>query len=261
MIVDPSNRIPLKLWLDTLEEGALQQAKNAADFPFAFHHVAIMADAHSGYGVPIGCVLATKDVVIPNAVGVDIGCGVCAVKTSSAEIGREGLIAIMRKIRASVPLGFEHHAIRQADGIFDDAPDLPIVMQELDNARRQLGTLGGGNHFIELQRDREGFMWIMVHSGSRNFGLKIANEYHKRAKDACERKRVELPDLDLAYLPAGSSDFKEYMAAMHFACAFAARNRRAMVRAIENAVLETAPEARFEEPLDISRTTYVAAES
>lgn len=135
----------IKLWLDDIEEGALAQAKNLANLPFISKHVAIMPDAHQGYGMPIGGVIATQDVIIPNAVGVDIGCGVCAVKTSLAEIKIDNLKSIMRLIRKNIPVGFKHQTKEQDEHLM---PELTyhggVVKQEYNSALKQLGTLGGG---------------------------------------------------------------------------------------------------------------------
>lgn len=235
-----SERVPIKLWLDDIEEGALQQARNLANLPFVHKWVAIMPDSHQGYGMPIGGVLATKGVIIPNAVGVDIGCGMGAVQTSINSIDTHTLKAIMGRVRAAVPVGFNHHKGAQAWDGFDRAPDIPIIQQELDSARKQLGTLGGGNHFIEFQADEEGTLWIMLHSGSRNFGLKAAKVYHKRAQTLCERWHVQLPDDELAFLPIEDPAGSEYYAAMSFCLEFAQASRDHMMSSILRIVEEVA---------------------
>jgi tRNA-splicing ligase RtcB len=144
-------KVPVKSWCPDAEQGAIDQIKMAASLPFVFSHIAMMADAHSGYGVPIGSVVATKGVIIPYFVGVDIGCGMSAVRTSLTDIDESALKSVMGEIRKAVPVGFNHHKEpREWDG-FDRAPDIEIILQELNSARRQLGTLGGGNHFIEIQ--------------------------------------------------------------------------------------------------------------
>ncbi len=168
-----SENIPIKLWLDHLEQGALEQAKNLANLPFAYKHIAIMPDCHVGYGMPIGGVMAAKDVIIPNAVGVDIGCGVCAVKTSLKHIERKNLKKLVANIRKLVPVGFNWHKKAQSKGKMPPIKqknNCPIVHQEYKKALRQLGTLGGGNHFIEIQKGSDGHIWFMVHTGSRNLG-------------------------------------------------------------------------------------------
>lgn len=181
-----TEKIPISLWLDELDEGTMQQALNLANLPFAFHHIAVMPDAHFGYGMPIGGVLATDKVIIPNAVGVDIGCGMSGVKTDLRAVSPSELKTIMKEIRKTVPLGFKHHKRRaphedmpEHTGI-EKNPRMRIIDQEYDNARTQIGTLGGGNHFIEFQTGADGCIWFMVHSGSRNLGFKVAGHYNQR---------------------------------------------------------------------------------
>ena len=227
-----SERIPIKLWLDDIEEGALQQAKNLANLPFSYKHVAIMPDSHQGFGMPIGGVLATKDMIIPNAVGVDIGCGMLAVKTSLREIDADAIKTIMGKAREVVPLGFKHQSTPQEWDGFDVAPDIEIIQKELTSARKQLGTLGGGNHFIEIQSGSDGHIWVMIHSGSRNFGLKTADVYHKKAVAMCERWASNIPDKDLAFLPLDTLEGQEYLTAMNYCLNFAFANRALMMKNI-----------------------------
>lgn len=227
-----SERIPIYIWIEEVDEETLRQTKNIANLPIAYHHVALMPDAHVGFGMPIGGVLATEETIIPNAVGVDIGCGMYAVRTSLQELSRSTLETVASKIRSSIPLGFEHHKHPRSWEGFKEAPDLSIVRQELDSARHQLGTLGGGNHFIELQKDHTGHLWIMVHSGSRNFGLKIAEEYHRKAKSYCFEHKLSLPDANLAYLSVDSRLGREYVEGMNFALRFARENRRQLMEDI-----------------------------
>jgi tRNA-splicing ligase RtcB (3'-phosphate/5'-hydroxy nucleic acid ligase) len=224
-----TERIPVKLWLSDIEDGALEQALSLAMLPFAFKHIAIMPDSHVGYGMPIGGVMATEGVVVPNAVGVDIGCGMCAVKTSLTDIDVVTLKNIMGLIRECIPVGFAHN--KEKNKWYGDMflPDIDIINQEIDNSCYQIGTLGSGNHFIEIQKGSDGFIWIMLHSGSRNFGLKIAKEYHEKAKMLCERWYSDIPCKDLSFLPLDSEYGKEYMVAMNFALSFAKENRRRMI--------------------------------
>lgn len=217
------------MWLDEIEDGAMEQAKNLANLPFIHKHVAIMPDAHQGYGMPIGGVIATNGVVIPNAVGVDIGCGMIAAKTSICNVDAEQIKATLGKIREVVPVGFSHHEDSKHWEGFNEAPDIPVIMRELQSATKQLGTLGGGNHFIEIQQDEDDMIWIMVHSGSRNFGYKIAKEYHAKAKALCERWYSDIPDPELSFLPIETREAKDYLEAMNFALRFAYENRRRML--------------------------------
>lgn len=232
MKVIATEKFPIKLWLDDIEDGALAQAKNIANLPFVHKWVAIMPDSHQGYGVPIGGVLATKAVILPGAVGVDIGCGMGAVKTSMRYPEINELKEIMGHVRKAVPVGFAHHQHPQVWEGFDRAPDISIIQQELNSARKQLGTLGGGNHFIEFQEDEEHYLWVMLHSGSRNFGLKTANVYHEKAQELCNRWHVNLPDKDLAFLPMDDLAGQEYRTAMEFCLEFAAASRALMMARI-----------------------------
>jgi tRNA-splicing ligase RtcB len=246
-----TEKLPIKLWLDDVEDEAIQQAKNLANLPFVFKWISIMPDSHPGYGMPIGGVMATRGVVVPNAVGVDIGCGMCAVPTSLRSCDVETLKIIMEKIRESVPVGFNHLKEKAAWDGFDKAPEIPIVQQELEKSHYQLGTLGGGNHFIEIQKGSDGFIWIMLHSGSRNFGLKIAHEYHEKAKFWCEKWYSNIPDKDLSFFPMETHEAKDYFSAMNFALSFAKENRFRMIERIKNAFSSSVPEVSFGEVINI----------
>jgi len=231
-----SERIPIKLWTDDIDSGALAQAKNLANLPFAFKWVSIMPDAHQGYGMPIGGVLATKDVIIPNAVGVDIGCGMCAVKTSLTEIDRETLKKIMGEIRKFVPVGFSHQKEKQDEDLMPNrgiTDHLKIVGQEYQSALKQIGTLGGGNHFIEIQKGSDGFIWIMIHSGSRNLGFKVADYYNKLAVKLNEKWHSKVPkEWELAFLPIDSEEAQDYIQEMSYCVDFALANRRLMMKRV-----------------------------
>lgn len=229
MRVVDTERIPIKLWLEDIEEGAMAQARNLANLPFAYRWIAVMPDAHVGYGMPIGGIMATEQVIVPNAVGVDIGCGMIAARTDLREISTEDLKDIMGRARTKIPLGFNHHPEPQEWFGFNQAPDLPVIQRELASARKQLGTLGGGNHFIELQMGSDGFVWAMIHSGSRNFGLKTATEYHKTAQWLCEKWHADIPDKDLAFLPIEEKEGHDYYMAMHYCLDFAAASRALMM--------------------------------
>jgi tRNA-splicing ligase RtcB len=256
---DGGLRVPIKAWLPSwsnMEEGCLAQASNLARLPFAYKHVAIMPDCHQGYGMPIGGVLAAKGVIIPNAVGVDIGCGMAFKHTNiPANLLRDtqtgsGSLAqlIVGQIMRNVPVGFAHHTTKQASKALDEfaelvAPYLPETPldDEVDAGYFQIGTLGGGNHFIELQEDEQGFLGVMLHSGSRNFGLKIAKFYNEKAKALNAKWHTSVPpEYDLAFLPVDSDEGQQYITWMKLALDFAAENRAAMLQAVvaivENAV-------------------------
>lgn len=232
-----TERIPIKLWIEDIEEGALEQAQNMANLPFAFRHVAIMPDSHQGYGMPIGGVLATNGVIIPNAVGVDIGCGMCALKTNLTEIETTTLKKVMSGIRNKVPLGFNHHKERQNEALMPSNENVikgGIVERQYEAALKQIGTLGGGNHFIEIQKGSDGHIWIMIHSGSRNIGLKVAEHYNRLATKLNERWFSEIPSkLQLAFLPIETQEAKEYMSEMQYCVDFAFANRKLMMENIK----------------------------
>ena len=261
MIIDKTERIPILIWLSALSEmepGALQQARNLAQLSFAFKQIAIMPDVHIGYGMPIGGVLATREAVIPNAVGVDIGCGMIAVKTSLADLDTPFLKELLGDIREVVPVGFSHHLSPQIWQGFSAAPDTGIIQQELPSATRQLGTLGSGNHFIEIQKDGSGSIWVMIHSGSRNLGLKVANHYHSLAKNLCQKRNVDLPDKDLAFLPLNTREADDYLDSMNFCLNFARANRELMLERVMQ-VLSKKTGARFETAINIHHN-YAALE-
>jgi len=246
MQVLTSEKLPIKLWADEIEEGALQQAKNLANFPFASSHIALMPDVHQGYGMPIGGIMATKGVVVPNAVGVDIGCGMCAVRTKRQDMSRDEVKCVMGKIPEVVPVGFNKHEKPQEEWLdYTDFAALKeltgesVVYREYEKSTYQIGTLGGGNHFIELQMGNDGFIWVMVHSGSRNLGKQVADHYNKLAKLHNERWASAVPaSLDLAFLPLASEEGAAYLLEMEYCVDFALTNRLIMMNRIEEALGE-----------------------
>jgi len=239
MKVINTEKIPIKMWLEEIEDGAVEQLKNLANLPFAFKHIAVMPDSHQGYGMPIGGVLATKGVIIPNAVGVDIGCGMCSVKTSLTDIDTETLKKILGKIREVIPVGFEHNKEACREDFMPHKIDetyseyMPVCEKEYESARKQLGTLGGGHHFIEIQKGSDGYIWIMIHSGSRNLGKQVADHYNKIAKDLNEKWFSQVPkEWDLAFLPMDTEEAKAYMREMQYCVDFALANRQMMMKNI-----------------------------
>ncbi len=242
MKVISTEQKPIKLWLDDIEDGALEQAKNLANLPFTFRHVSIMPDSHQGYGMPIGGVLATEGVVIPNAVGVDIGCGMCAVETSLKEIDTDTLKKIMGEIRKAIPVGFGHHKEKQNEKYMPRIDNsayyskenldvkFKICGREYSSALTQIGTLGGGNHFIEIQKGNNGHIWIMIHSGSRNFGYKVAHYYNELAISLNELWHTSIPkEWELAFLPLDSQEGQDYLREMQYCVEFALANRKLMM--------------------------------
>lgn len=240
-----TEHIPIKLWLDDIEEGALEQAKNLANLPFAYKWISIMSDSHQGYGMPIGGVLATKDEIIPNAVGVDIGCGMCSLRTNFEEIEKSDLKKIMGIIRDTVPVGFNHHSEKQDEKWMPESDkNLPIVEQEYESARSQVGTLGGGNHFIEIQKGSDGHIWIMIHSGSRNIGYTVAQHYNEKAKEMNERASGEVPK-NLSFFACGTDEFTDYINEMNYCIEFALNNRKLMMERVKNAFAEVLQDVEF----------------
>lgn len=263
---------PIKLWLDDIEDGAMEQAKNLANLPFVFRHIAIMPDSHQGYGMPIGGVMAAQGVVVPNAVGVDIGCGMCAVKTSIHGLDQDTLKKIMGGskefkggVRAAVPVGFSHHSKRQDEVLmphgvdFEDAR-LPIVKREYYSALKQIGTLGGGNHFIEIQQGNDDFVWLMIHSGSRNIGFKVAHHYNDLAVELNEKWRVSVPKAwQLAFLPLDTEEGQAYLEEMQYCVDFALASRSLMMERVKACIAEVVGDVEFGEMINIAHN-YAAME-
>ena len=266
MIVKIINNRPVKIWTNDVEESAMRQIENLAALPFLHHHLAIMPDVHAGKGMPIGGVLACDGAVIPNAVGVDIGCGMCAVKTNwrtddfPASVLRK---EIMKGIRERIPLGKEHHKEAQAETYLPqgyDIDQLEIVKRRQNSIRHEVGTLGGGNHFIELQKDEEGCLWIMIHSGSRNLGKQVGDYYNKIAASLNEKWHSEVPaDFHLPFLPLGTREFGAYWNEMRYCIDFALCNRKLMMERIQEVMADSLQGIEFEPMINIAHN-YAAFE-
>ena len=265
--VEVIGRTVVKMWTTEFDDKAREQIENLASLPFVQHHIALMPDCHGGMGMPIGGVLPTKDVVIPNAVGVDIGCGMCAVKTNiRARRLTEKILrkVIMKGIRERIPLGMDHHEEMQDEKYLPtgfDLEKLPVVVTNYKSIHHQVGTLGGGNHFIELQRDDEGRLWIMIHSGSRNLGKQVGDFYNKKAKWLNELyySKVE-SELMLPFLPLKTHEFNDYWGEMNYCIAFAKCNRQLMMERIKEVIVDALPLAEFEPTIDIAHN-YAAFEN
>ena len=266
MKVTMINNCPVNIWTDNVEETAMRQIENLTTLPFLFHHLAIMPDVHAGMGMPIGGVLACKDAVIPNAVGVDIGCGMCAVKTNwkVSEIPiRVIRKEIMRGIRERIPLGRDHHKEAQDDKYLPEGHDidkLEVVKRRQHSIRYEVGTLGGGNHFIELQKDEDDTMWIMIHSGSRNLGKQVGDYYNKIAATLNARWHSAVsPDIRLPFLARESKEFGMYWNEMKYCIDFALCNRRLMMERIEEVIADSLKGIEFEPMINIAHN-YAAME-
>ena len=263
MRVETAGRTPVKLWTTSpqgdvpVEEKALAQLRNIASLPFVFHHVAAMPDVHLGMGATVGSVVATRGAIVPAAVGVDIGCGMEAVRTGlRAPDLPDSLGAVRAAVEAAVPHGRTNHGGPGDRGAWGEPPAVVVEAwsrlgrdrryQELverhpkvdrnANPVQHLGTLGTGNHFIELCLDEEDRVWVMLHSGSRGIGNRIGSYFIERAKAEMERWFVALPDADLAYLPESSELFHDYVSAVGWAQDYASANRRAMLGATTGAI-------------------------
>jgi tRNA-splicing ligase RtcB (3'-phosphate/5'-hydroxy nucleic acid ligase) len=231
---------PVKVWspLDKVDSKALAQLKNIAALPFVFKHVAVMPDVHVGIGATVGTVIATRDALIPAAVGVDIGCGMMAVRTRlDARRVQDDAGKIRSRIEAAVPVGFASNrdvekSVSAWSG-WKTWDDLALADKDLKlRARLQLGSLGGGNHFIELCVDQEGSVWIMLHSGSRNVGKTLAERHMHSAKKRLRDANVRLADMDLAWVEEGSEEFAAYLGDLQWCQAYAFQNRQEMMARI-----------------------------
>jgi len=265
----------IKMWLHTIEDGALEQVKNIANLPFVFKHIAIMSDCHRGYGMPIGGVAALNGVISPNMVGYDIGCGMCAVKTSLTEIDKETIKKIFGGskeykggIRACVPVGFSHHSKKQLDMFMPRTTSYPggvsIIIHQYESALKQLGTLGGGNHFIEIQKGDDGYIWIMIHSGSRNLGYKVAKHYNSLAQEMCKKWYSDIPAFKgqdgLAFLPVNTEEGQAYLSEMNYCVEFAFANRSLMMDRIMSCFYEVVNSIKFEPIINIAHN-YASLEN
>ncbi|MFM7427039.1 MAG: RtcB family protein [Elainella sp.] len=238
-----STSVPVLSWANhDLGSDETKMAKNVASLPFVFKHVALMPDVHLGKGALVGSVVATKDAILPAAVGVDIGCGMCAVKTPFRAEQLEGkLKQIRRDIEASIPVGFNDNrevekSVTNWQG-WRDFKDLHPGVQTLEaKAMKQMGSLGGGNHFIEVCLDAEDQVWLMLHSGSRNIGNMLAQRHIETAKTLMKLSEVKLPDPELAYFVQGTPEFAAYWHDLQWAQNYAQFNRDVMMARFQRVV-------------------------
>lgn len=237
------NATPVKIWTDDIDEGSKAQLANIASLPFIHHHVAAMPDVHLGIGATIGSVIATHQAIIPAAVGVDIGCGMVAARLSltANDIDEKRLKKVFDQISRDVPVGRDQHAdgrvlvdaVRPFEpglkALTERHPQLLKAFGKFSKWANQMGTLGGGNHFIEVCLDEHAQVWVMLHSGSRGIGNAIATYFIELARKDMARNMVHLPDRDLAYFAEGSEHFADYVEAVHWAQEYAMANRQAML--------------------------------
>lgn len=259
-------KVDIWAWADPAEiEGvALEQLKNIAALPWVFHHVAAMPDVHYGKGATVGSVIAMKGAVSPAAVGVDIGCGMAAVRTSlSASDLPDSLHGLRSELERAIPVGFDSHKEPidrpQDRELWREFGDLTSAVRDLlGKARRQLGTLGGGNHFLELCLDTEDRVWLLLHSGSRNIGKTLAELHIGRAKRLAHNS--DLPDRDLAVFLACTPEMAEYRRDLFWAQRYAHKNREAMLELYQGVLGRFYPEVAFAEPV-LCHHNYVAEET
>lgn len=251
--VENPNGAPIKMWTDgvPVEESAMQQLRNLASLPFIHKHVAAMPDVHWGMGATVGSVIATKAAIIPAAVGVDIGCGMIATETTlTSHDLPDDLSALRSAIEAEIPHGRTDNGGLNDRGAWAEVPagigaiwnkelahgfdDIVSLVPQLkqSNSVRHLGTLGTGNHFIEICLDLSDHVWFMLHSGSRGVGNKIGQTFIQKAKKDMERWFIQLPDEDLAYLIEGAENFEQYVLAVEWAQRYAELNRELMMIAL-----------------------------
>lgn len=255
---DQHQGAPIKMWTKgvQVEERAMQQLRNVASLPFIHKHIAAMPDVHWGMGATVGSVIATKGAIIPAAVGVDIGCGMMAARTNlRAGDLPANLAGVRSAIEEAVPHGRTDNGGTNDRGAWGEIPQsvgrafanleigLKIIVDRNDKiaraagrAAKHLGTLGTGNHFIEICLDEAGEVWVMLHSGSRGIGNQIGQRYIELAKEEMQRWHIRLPDADLSYISEGSRYFDEYLLAVGWAQEFAKLNRALMMEATINAI-------------------------
>jgi tRNA-splicing ligase RtcB len=235
--------VPVKIFTDDIEDSARQQLVNLSRLPIIHHHVAAMPDVHTGIGATVGSVIATDRAVIPAAVGVDIGCGMIAARTSlnAGQVDEKSLRRVFDQITRDVPVGRDQHRPGKEPGhaaapfqreltrILKTHPQIEKRFKRTANWAHQMGTLGGGNHFIEVCIDESDRVWVMLHSGSRGIGNAIGSYFIELARRDMERSAANLPDRDLAYFSEGAQHFDDYVTAVDWAQRYAAANRQSMM--------------------------------
>src|SRR3989440_2389157 len=247
--------VPVKVYTGEIEAAARQQVVNISRLPIVHHHVAAMPDVHLGIGATVGSVIPTRKAIIPAAVGVDIGCGMIARRLSLTgnELDEASLRKVFNQISRDVPVGFESHNDRDARAeaakgfrkgltkIMERHPGIGKRVGKRASWVHQLGTLGGGNHFIELCLDEDNRAWVMLHSGSRGIGNAIGSYFIELAKGDAQRNQIRLPDRDLAYFPEGAQHFDDYVAAVGWAQDYARANRAEMIDLVLEAMRRHLP--------------------
>lgn len=268
------NHVPVKIWTDDVDDRSMEQLGNIAKLPFIHHHIAAMPDVHLGLGATIGSVIATHKAIIPAAVGVDIGCGMVAARLSitANDLDEKSLKKVFDQITRDVPVGRAQHADNRVlvdavkpfepglKRLTDRHPELLKSFGKFSKWMNQMGSLGGGNHFIEVCLDEADQVWVMLHSGSRGIGNAIADHFIKLARKDMERWMINLPDRDLAYFPEGTEHFDDYVEAVHWAQEYAMQNRQCMLDLVLSALARHLPAFEVTTEVVNCHHNYVAHE-
>ena len=267
--------VPVKIFTNDIDSESIEQLKKMAQLQFIYSHIAVMPDVHVGKGATVGSVIPTKNAIIPAAVGVDIGCGMNAVRLNlKASQLPDNLAPLRHAIERKVPVGFELHKQIKAKAssiiplekrlqpIIQKHPGLVRMLRKFDATwQKQLGTLGGGNHFIELCLDENQDVWIMLHSGSRGLGNVIGTYFIELAKKEAQHRFGHVPDKDLSYFAEGSASFNDYVEAVEWAQNYAFENRREMMRLILEAIRPLLPPFQMTKEAINCHHNYVSREN
>lgn len=272
---DAQYGVPVKIFTTDIDSESIEQLKKMAQLQFVYSHIAVMPDVHVGKGATVGSVIPTKSAIIPAAVGVDIGCGMNAIRLNlKASQLPDNLAPLRHAIERKVPVGFELHkqVKAKASSIIPLEKRLqPIIKKHLGLVRmlrkfdatwqKQLGTLGGGNHFIELCLDENQDVWVMLHSGSRGLGNVIGTYFIELAKKEAQHRFGHVPDKDLSYFAEGSNSFNDYIEAVQWAQEYAFENRREMMRLILEAIRPLLPPFQMTKEAINCHHNYVSQET
>lgn len=267
-------RVPVQIWTNDVDQRSKEQLLNIAALPFVHHHVAAMPDVHLGKGATIGSVIATHQAIVPAAVGVDIGCGMlaCQLSLNANDLDEKSLKKVFDQISRDIPAGRNYHNDERAlvDAAQPFAARLTAMTQKHPGLLKsfgkfskwinQMGTLGGGNHFIEICLDEKHRVWAMLHSGSRGIGNGLADYFIELARQDMERLMIHLPDHDLAYFTEGAEYFDDYFEAVHWAQEYAYQNRQSMLDLMLAAMRRHLPEFSVLNEVVNCHHNYVAVE-
>lgn len=272
---DAQYGVPVKIFTNDIDSESIEQLKKMAQLQFVYSHIAVMPDVHVGKGATVGSVIPTKNAIIPAAVGVDIGCGMNAIRLNlKASQLPDNLTPLRHAIERKVPVGFELHKQVKAKAstiiplenrlqpIINKHPGLVRMLRKFDATwQKQLGTLGGGNHFIELCLDENQDVWVMLHSGSRGLGNVIGTYFIELAKKEAQHRFGHVPDKDLSYFAEGSNSFNDYVEAVEWAQEYAFENRREMMRLILEAIRPLLPPFQMTKEAINCHHNYVSQEN